>query len=93
MAATDSAKNTADFITNHFAGVSSFMKLGLTGANAAHSVLGTTAMEYIAKKVRDASGGKIPRWTKWMPKKGATPQQTTSETMRRNQKWLFILVV
>ncbi len=89
LAATDSAKNTADFITNHFAGVSSFMKLGLTGANAAHSVLGTTAMEYIAKKVRDASGGKIPRWTKWMPKKGATPQQTTSENDAQKPKVVY----
>lgn len=74
LALTPRAKNTAAFISDHFAGVSSVVKLGLTGANIAHATVGTHAMEYITGKLRDISGGKMPRWTKWMPKSGSTPK-------------------
>ncbi|MDQ0203133.1 FAD-binding and (Fe-S)-binding domain-containing protein [Pectinatus haikarae] len=76
MAVTPRAKDTAAFITEHFSGVSSMVKLGLTGANIAHTVIGTHAMDYIAGKLHDIGGEKIPRWTKWMPKSGSTPKSS-----------------
>ncbi|MBB5336861.1 FAD-binding and (Fe-S)-binding domain-containing protein [Pectinatus brassicae] len=70
---TEQSQHAAKFIDEHFAGVSSVMKLGLTGANVAHSVIGTAAMNYISKKLHKSSEGKIPQWTEWMPKSGHTP--------------------
>ncbi|WP_196594938.1 FAD-binding and (Fe-S)-binding domain-containing protein [Pectinatus sottacetonis] len=86
---TPKTENAANFINNHFSGVSTAMKLGLTGANAAHTIVGTTAMEYITKKLRKASDGKIPRWTKWMPKSGSTPVHKLTEADRNKPKVVY----
>ena len=65
----------AEKIGNNFSTVSSFMRLGLTGANVAHSVLGSSVMGWVTKKAHEVSGGKIPLWTTWMPKSGQLPRK------------------
>ena len=71
---TESVHNNAGKIADHFALVSSAMRLGLTGANIAHTVLGTSIMDFFSRKLHEAGGEKIPLWTKWMPKAGLIPQ-------------------
>jgi len=66
-------RNIAKFMAQHFAGVTTFAKLGLAGAHLAHCVLGTCAMEGVAHQARKLSGNRIPKWTKWMPKTASTP--------------------
>jgi D-lactate dehydrogenase len=66
-------KNIAKFMTTHFAGVTSFARLGLAGAHLAHQALGTCAMEGLAGGARKISNNRIPKWTKWLPKVASTP--------------------
>jgi D-lactate dehydrogenase len=53
------------YVANHFAGVKSILRLVLTLAHAAHTVLGTSAMRIIAKGLHRIG---LPLWTPAMPK-------------------------
>ncbi len=72
--ASPAMKEKVDSLTNNFAGLSKVMAASLDMADFAHTVLGSEVMDFFAKKARTVSGGKIPQWTKWMPKGGHTPQ-------------------
>ena len=54
-----------NYAANHFAGIKSGLRLVLTLANAAHTVLGTSAMRVIAKGLHKMG---LPLWTPEMPK-------------------------
>lgn len=56
---------TGNFAANHFAGVKNSLRPVLTLANGAHSVLGTSAMNIVAKGLHKAG---LPLWTPAMPK-------------------------
>lgn len=71
--ATPSMTKAFNFITKHWAGSQSTMRTGLTTVNAVHSILGSTAMQYMADKMHDWTNGGVPQWNRWMPKAGHTP--------------------
>ena len=54
------------FAANHFAGIKSTLRPVLSLANAAHSLLGTSTMTSITRKMHSAWG--LPQWTPAMPK-------------------------
>ena len=58
--------SVGNFAANHFAGIKSCLRPMLTLANAAHSVLGTSAMTTLTKGMHNVLG--IPQWTPAMPK-------------------------
>lgn len=57
---------TGKFAANHFAGIKSTLRPVLSLANAAHSLLGTSTMTSITRKMHSAWG--LPQWTPAMPK-------------------------
>lgn len=71
---TPRSRNVAKFIANNFSHVTTLAKLGLAGAHLAHVALGTCVMGGIAKTARSISGGRVPKWNKWLPKASATPE-------------------
>lgn len=56
---------TGNFAANHFAGIKNSLRPVLTLANAAHTVLGTPAMNAVAKGLHKIG---MPLWTPAMPK-------------------------
>ncbi|WP_455586958.1 FAD-binding and (Fe-S)-binding domain-containing protein [Bacteroides sp.] len=60
------AYSIGNFAANHFAGIKSCLRPMLTMANAAHTVLGTSAMTAVTKGMHNLLG--IPQWTPAMPK-------------------------
>lgn len=58
------ANTTAD----HFGMMLSASRTLLRTANAAHSVLGTSAMSQLTKMLHKLSGGAVPEWNPWVPK-------------------------
>ncbi|WP_371373232.1 FAD-binding and (Fe-S)-binding domain-containing protein [Sporomusa aerivorans] len=69
---TARGRNIAKFVAGHFQGVTSLAKLGLAGAHLAHTVLGTCTFEKVTRTARSVSGGRIPKWSKWLPKASAS---------------------
>lgn len=59
---------TAESIANHFTSTLNGMRFGLSAANMVHTLLGTKNMESLTSKMRDWSNGKIPLWSKSLPK-------------------------
>ena len=55
-----------NYAANHFAGIKSVLRPVLTLANAAHTVLGTSAMTSITKGMHNLL--KVPQWTPAMPR-------------------------
>ena len=60
------AYSIGNFAANHFAGIKSSLRPMLTLANAAHTVLGTSAMLTLTTGMHNLLG--IPQWTPFMPK-------------------------
>ncbi len=58
----------AGLVESNMGLVTDLAKLGLNGANIAHSVMGTTLMQSAATGMRKISGNTIPLWNKYMPK-------------------------
>ncbi|WP_346353814.1 FAD-binding and (Fe-S)-binding domain-containing protein [Azotosporobacter soli] len=78
-------RKIAKFIAGNFSRVSSMAKLGLGGANLAHSLLGGVMLGGLAGGMRNLSGGHLPKWTPWMPKAGSSPaprQEVANERER-----------
>ena len=65
----------AEKMAANFETASSAVRLGLTGANVAHSIFGSQLMSFVAKKTRSITGDKLPLWNPWMPKAGKLPTQ------------------
>lgn len=66
--ASDKAKETAHFIGEHMAEITSAGRAGLNFVNFWHSILGDTLMGGIAGGMRKLSGNAIPKWNVDMPK-------------------------
>lgn len=64
----------ADWSARHFAGVATGTRFGLATANAAHTVLGTSAMTGLAQRVRKLSGNRVPLWNRYMPTASKLPK-------------------
>ncbi len=74
--AAPQAKEMANKVAEDFAGASKACRAGLDACDLAHSVLGDHIMGFFSDKMRTISGGKIPQWTKWMPKGGHLPSES-----------------
>lgn len=66
-------RKIAKFMAANFSGVTTLAKLGLAGADLAHRVLGTCALGGLAGAARSISGGRVPKWSKWLPAASARP--------------------
>jgi len=62
------AKKIASLISNNFSLVTGAMKTGLNLVNFSHSLFGTKFMEVVSSILTRLTKGKIPGWTRYMPK-------------------------
>lgn len=58
----------AGFIGSHIAETTAFMRFGLKTISVFHSILGTYVISSISKGLSFISFGKLPRWTRELPK-------------------------
>jgi len=58
----------ARLVGRNYGAVTAMVRLGLTSADLAHKLLGTTVMKNIAETARKVSGNRLPLWTPEMPK-------------------------
>ncbi|MDD4599442.1 hypothetical protein SDC9_03879 [bioreactor metagenome] len=84
---TPRSRNIARLMAKNFSGVTSLAKLGLAGAHLAHTALGTCAMGSVAKTARSISGGRVPKWNKWLPKVASNPEAPLPSA--NNQKIVY----
>lgn len=64
----------ANFMANHYAGVSRASRLALGTADGLHALLGTRNMERLTGGVRKISGGRVQQWLPTMPRPAAPIQ-------------------
>ncbi len=69
------APRLAGLAAEGFAGVARMVRWGLGAADAAHRLLGPTAMGRISTGLRELSGGRLPLWTPAMPKPAPAPRR------------------
>jgi D-lactate dehydrogenase len=81
------ANGIANFVANNFSTTLSGMKIGLSGANLAHKVLGTASMESFTDTIRSWTGGKSAKWTTSMPR--ATSINTVFEQKESDKKVVY----
>ncbi len=68
QARSEAARDRAQAVADHFAGLCTGVRVGLGTSSAAHAVLGTAVMSGLSKAARAASGGALPLWNASMPK-------------------------
>ncbi|MCX6152017.1 MAG: FAD-binding and (Fe-S)-binding domain-containing protein [Ignavibacteriales bacterium] len=86
---TSSTANTiADILANNMKGITASMRGMLNLVGIVHTIIGTTAMEFISKFLRRISGSKIPLWNKYMPH-GADRIKTTSLNQKTELKVVY----
>jgi D-lactate dehydrogenase len=85
QAVTPTGKAVAHWIAEHFSTINDVTKIGLKGADVAHSVLGTTRMTSISQSLRKISGNRIPLWNPWMPRTNTSATYTTVNHMGDNK--------
>ncbi len=62
------ARRAAGLAAGHFARTAALVRAGLKIADRAHGLLGAPAMEALADRARRLSGGRLPQWSRWMPR-------------------------
>jgi len=62
------ARRTADVAARHFAALGAGVRLGLGAADLLHGVVGTAAMKGALDGLRQASGGRLPKWSPTLPR-------------------------
>ncbi len=70
---TPRARSVAQWVADHFGCVLDMVAKGLKVVDFFHGLLGSRAMGVLAQSFREISGGRIPLWTKWMPKGISAP--------------------
>ena len=84
---SNSSKKIANFVANNYAGTLKGVRFGLNGANLVHKVLCTASMETVTSTMRDLSGGRLPKWSKNLPK--ATNININFEQKASNKKVVY----
>lgn len=69
-------RRSAAVIENHIGAASSVARLALGTACGTRDIIGDTAMRGISEGLRSVTGGRTPRWTKFMPRAGAKPHNS-----------------
>lgn len=82
-------ESVARAVARNYGMVTAGVRLGLKGANLAHSVLGTSAMTKVAEGARAVSGDRLPLWTKHMPKAASIRKGTGVDQGRENKVVYF----
>ncbi|SON51807.1 FAD-binding and (Fe-S)-binding domain-containing protein [Vibrio tapetis] len=72
QAHSPTAKRIASWTAKHFDGITAATRVGLSAANAMHSVMGTKNMTAVTGAARKLSGNSIPLWTPNMPLSAGT---------------------
>jgi D-lactate dehydrogenase len=82
------AKKIAQGVADNYGCVLNIVRQGLKAANFVHGVLGSGLMGQLAESFRELSGGRIPLWTKWMPR-GVTPPDFTDTVRGKNRQVVY----
>lgn len=62
------AKTIATWTADHFEGITSATKIGLSAANGMHSLIGTDKMRAMTKAAHTLTGKRLPLWTPHLPR-------------------------
>jgi D-lactate dehydrogenase len=62
------ARRVADVAANHFGTVAGGVRAGLAAADAMQAMVGSGRMRTMLDTLRDASGGRIPKWSATLPR-------------------------
>jgi len=85
---TPRASNAAQWVADHFGRVAGAVSGGLMVADLAHGLLGSGIMGALARSLRKVSGGRVPLWTKWMPK-GVTPPSFVNTSQGKGRQVVY----
>jgi D-lactate dehydrogenase len=83
------AHRVADWTANHFSGVTAGTRFGLATANAAHTVLGTSAMTGLTQGVRKLSGNRAPLWNPYMPTASKKSPKSNGHTASESPRVIY----
>ncbi len=61
-------RRAAGLAAGHFARAAALARWGLKIADRTHGLIGASALEAVAGRARRLSGGRLPQWTRWMPR-------------------------
>jgi D-lactate dehydrogenase len=64
-------------LSSHYGQAHAALRTALSGLSSLHRALGTKAMTALTKSARALSGGLLPQWNPWMPKRAGTPKLPT----------------
>jgi D-lactate dehydrogenase len=67
-AVSPAAVRAAAVVANHFDRTASLVRAGLKAADAIHGRLGSDRMAGLTAGLRRLSSGRLPHWTRWMPR-------------------------
>jgi D-lactate dehydrogenase len=78
-------QSIASWTARHFERTTRMVRSGLRLAGAAHAILGSRLMEYLANRFRSLSKNRLPFWNRYMPTAAEAPvafQAPSSETFK-----------
>ncbi|MFZ5427321.1 MAG: FAD-binding and (Fe-S)-binding domain-containing protein [Thermodesulfobacteriota bacterium] len=82
------AKKIAQWVADNYATSMNAVRQGLKVVGFVHGILGSKLMGQLAESFREMSGGRIPLWTKWMPK-GVTPPAFTDSVRGKGREVVY----
>lgn len=80
---------SAQWVTDHFSGVTTMAKMGLSVADAAHGVLGSQRMKRLSQKIRTWSKDKAPLWQPQFPRRAKWQKKPTIFAVNRERVVYF----
>lgn len=77
------AQGIGNWVSHHFAGVTTATRFSLSVVNLSHRILGSTLLGATASTLRKLSGNRLPQWNRYLPRAGAMPKPEANATPGR----------
>jgi D-lactate dehydrogenase len=75
------ANRVGDAVAGNYGAVCGGVRAGLAGADLLHAAIGSSAMKTLTGGVRALSGGRVPLWSKHLPRRASFNADTPDETV------------
>ncbi|MDR3640779.1 MAG: FAD-binding and (Fe-S)-binding domain-containing protein [Humidesulfovibrio sp.] len=85
---TPRAAAVAQWLADRYGGVAGAVAGGLKAVDLIHRLVGSGTMGALASSLRKISGGRIPLWTKWMPR-GLTPPSFVNTVQGKGRQVVY----
>ncbi|WP_432696336.1 FAD-binding and (Fe-S)-binding domain-containing protein [Marinobacterium sp. YM272] len=83
-------EGSANWIANHFSGVSQAGRIALKSADALHGLIGTDNMQRLTNAARRVSGNRVQKWLPTMPTAASRPRQRKPEVTSQREKVVYL---